>query len=48
MEIQGIAGISVTEDRSAGFADTIEALCGDGIKIVAQQPADFKPDTGSR
>ena len=24
VEIQGIAGISVTEDRSAGFADTIE------------------------
>ena len=46
VEIQGIAGISVTEDRSAGFADTIEELCGDGIKIVAQQPGDFNPDTG--
>ena len=46
VEIQGIAGISVTEDRSAGFADTIEALCGDGITIVAQQPGDFNPDTG--
>ena len=46
VEIQGIAGISVTEDRSAGFADTIEELCGDGIKIVAQQPGDFSPDTG--
>ena len=32
VEIQGIAGISVTTDRSKGFADTLEALCGDGIK----------------
>ena len=46
VEIQGIAGISVTNDRSQGFADTIEALCGDGIEIVAQQPADFNPDMG--
>ena len=46
VEIQGIAGISVTEQRTAGFADTIEQLCGDGIKIVAQQPADFLPDQG--
>ena len=46
VEIQGIAGISVTTDRSQGFADTIEALCGDGITIVAQQPADFTPDLG--
>jgi ribose transport system substrate-binding protein len=46
VEIQGIAGISVTEDRSAGFAETIEELCGDGIEIVAQQPADFTPDLG--
>ncbi|MGH9134010.1 MAG: substrate-binding domain-containing protein [Ilumatobacteraceae bacterium] len=46
VEIQGIAGISVTTDRSQGFADTIEELCGDGIEIVAQQPADFTPDLG--
>jgi ribose transport system substrate-binding protein len=46
VEIQGIAGISVTTDRSQGFADTIAKLCGDGIKIVAQQPADFNPDLG--
>jgi ribose transport system substrate-binding protein len=46
VEIQGLAGISVTELRSAGFADTIEQLCGDGIQIVAQQPADFLPDLG--
>jgi ribose transport system substrate-binding protein len=46
VEIQGLAAISVTEQRTAGFADTIEQLCGDGIKIVAQQPADFLPDKG--
>ncbi len=46
VEIQGLAGISVTEQRSAGFADTIEQLCGDGVQIVAQQPADFLPDVG--
>jgi ribose transport system substrate-binding protein len=46
VEIQGLAGISVTEQRSAGFADTIEQLCGDGLTIVAQQPADFLPDKG--
>ena len=48
VEIQGLAGISVTEQRTAGFADTIEARCGDGIKVVAQQPADFVPDKGER
>jgi ribose transport system substrate-binding protein len=46
VEIQGLAGISVTEQRSAGFADTLEQLCGTGIQIVAQQPADFLPDKG--
>lgn len=46
VEIQGLAGISVTEDRSAGFADTLEALCGDGITVLDQQPGDFTPDRG--
>jgi ribose transport system substrate-binding protein len=46
VEIQGLAGISVTEERTAGFSDTIEQLCGDGIRIVARQPADFLPDQG--
>ncbi len=46
VEIQGLAGISVTEERTAGFGDTISQLCGDGIQIVAQQPADFLPDQG--
>jgi ribose transport system substrate-binding protein len=45
-EIQGIAGISVTEDRSKGFKDALQRLCKGGIKIVASQPADFLPDKG--
>jgi ribose transport system substrate-binding protein len=47
VEIQGLAGISVTTDRSKGFADTLKTKCpGGGIKIVAQQPGDFNPDQG--
>ena len=46
MEIQGLAGISVTEDRSKGFKDALTERCQDGIKIVASQPADFAPDKG--
>jgi ribose transport system substrate-binding protein len=46
VEIQGIAGISVTELRTQGFADAIRQRCRDGIRIVAQQPADFLPDRG--
>lgn len=45
VEIQGIAGISVTELRTQGFAEGI-AQCDGGIEIVAQQPADFVPDKG--
>src|SRR3954465_4016038 len=38
VEIQGLAGISVTEDRSKGFADEIKKRCPDGgIKTVASQ-----------
>ena len=46
VEIQGLAGISVTEDRSKGFKDALTERCQDGIKIVASQPADFAPDKG--
>jgi ribose transport system substrate-binding protein len=47
VEIQGLAGISVTEDRSKGFSDELKKKCPDGgIKIVAKQPGDFNPDTG--
>jgi ribose transport system substrate-binding protein len=46
VEIQGLAGISVTEQRSQGFRDALQARCESGIKIVASQPADFLPDKG--
>ena len=47
VEIQGLAGISVTEDRTKGFTDTIKKKCpGGGLKIVASQPGDFNPDKG--
>jgi len=45
VEIQGVAGISVTEQRTKGFTDGIKR-CDGGIKIVASQPADFLPDKG--
>jgi ribose transport system substrate-binding protein len=47
VEIQGLAGISVTTDRTKGFTDTVRKNCPDGgIEIVASQPADFNPDRG--
>jgi ribose transport system substrate-binding protein len=47
VEIQGLAGISVTEDRTKGFEDQLKKSCPDnGLKIVASQPGDFNPDTG--
>jgi ribose transport system substrate-binding protein len=47
VEIQGLAGISVTTDRSKGFADELKKKCPDGgVKVVAKQPGDFNPDTG--
>jgi ribose transport system substrate-binding protein len=46
VEIQGIAGISVTELRTKGFSDAIDQRCKGGIKVVARQPADFLPDKG--
>ncbi len=47
VEIQGLAGISVTEDRTKGFEDQLEKQCPDGgVEIVASQPGDFNPDTG--
>jgi len=49
VEIQGLAGISVTEERSEGFTDQLRKSCPDGgIEIVARQPGDFNPDTGLR
>jgi ribose transport system substrate-binding protein len=47
VEIQGLAGISVTTDRSKGFTDTLKTKCPNGgIKVVASQPGDFNPDKG--
>jgi ribose transport system substrate-binding protein len=47
VEIQGLAGISVTTDRSKGFADELKTKCPNGgINVVARQPGDFNPDTG--
>jgi ribose transport system substrate-binding protein len=46
VEIQGLAGISVTEQRSQGFRDSLKRRCQDKVKIVASQPADFLPDKG--
>jgi ribose transport system substrate-binding protein len=47
VEIQGLAGISVTTDRTKGFKDELKTKCpGGGVKIVASQPGDFNPDTG--
>ena len=47
VDIQGLAGISVTTERTEGFTDQLKEECPDGgIKIVATQPADFNPDTG--
>lgn len=45
VEIQGLAGISVTDLRTQGFMDAIEQ-CDGGIQVVASQPADFVPDKG--
>ncbi len=47
VEIQGLAGISVTEERTQGFTDELDKKCPDGgVEIVASQPGDFNPDTG--
>ena len=47
VEIQGLAGISVTDERTQGFTDELDKQCPDGgIEIVASQPGDFNPDTG--
>lgn len=47
VEIQGLAGISVTDERTKGFEEELKKVCPDGgIEIVAQQPADFNPDKG--
>ncbi len=47
VEIQGLPGISVTQERTEGFEEQMKKVCPDGgIEVVAQQPADFNPDKG--
>jgi ribose transport system substrate-binding protein len=47
VEIQGLAGISVTQERTEGFEEQLKKQCPDGgIEVIAQQPADFNPDKG--
>ena len=47
VEIQGLAGISVTEDRTKGFEEELKKQCPKGgVEIVASQPGDFNPDQG--
>jgi len=46
-EIQGLAGISVTQERTEGFEDQLKKSCpSGGIDVVAQQPGDFNPEKG--
>jgi ribose transport system substrate-binding protein len=46
-EIEGLAGISVTQERTEGFEDQLKKSCPDGgVEIVASQPADFNPEKG--
>jgi ABC-type sugar transport system substrate-binding protein len=42
----GATGVNVTDDRTAGFLDELKAQKADGIKIVAQQTADFTREKG--
>jgi ABC-type sugar transport system, periplasmic component len=43
----GLAGISVTTDRTKGFTDTLKKKCPDGgIKIVASAAGRLQPDKG--
>jgi ribose transport system substrate-binding protein len=46
-EIEGLAGISVTQERTEGFEDQLKKSCPDGgVEIVASQPGDFSPEKG--
>ena len=48
-EIQGLAGISVTQQRTEGFRDGLRSGCPrGGINVVARQPADFLPTKGQQ
>ena len=45
IEVRGIANLPLTQDRSAGFE---EALAEHGLKVTAQQAADFTPQEGRK
>ncbi|MDA0634738.1 ABC transporter substrate-binding protein [Nonomuraea sp. MCN248] len=44
LEIQGIATLPLTQDRSKGFADALKTY---GFKVTAQQDAQFTVETGN-
>ncbi|GII02654.1 ABC transporter substrate-binding protein [Planobispora takensis] len=44
LEIQGIATLPLTQDRSKGFADALKAY---GFSVTAQQDAQFTVETGN-
>ncbi|TYB52588.1 substrate-binding domain-containing protein [Nonomuraea sp. PA05] len=44
VEIQGIATLPLTQDRSKGFADALKVY---GFKVTAQQDAQFTVETGN-
>ncbi|MFD0745958.1 substrate-binding domain-containing protein [Phytohabitans flavus] len=46
VEIQGISGLQLTKERSQGFADALKKY--PDVKLVAQQAANFTPDTGEK
>lgn len=45
VEIQGIATLPLTQDRSKGFADALKTY---GFKVTAQQDAKFTVETGNQ
>jgi galactofuranose transport system substrate-binding protein len=42
----GATGVNVTDDRTNGFLDELKAKGADGIKVIAQQTADFTREKG--
>jgi ABC-type sugar transport system substrate-binding protein len=42
----GATGVNVTDDRTNGFLDELKAQKADGIKVIAQQTADFTREKG--
>jgi galactofuranose transport system substrate-binding protein len=42
----GATGVNVTDDRTSGFLNELKAQKADGIKVIAQQTADFTREKG--